>query len=181
MDSSASGHIAADSQNIHQSQPSSSTIRIQEVQTRGGKPHAMKGTSTSIVKTSARKIKLTNVQYVPNMKKNLISAGSIIESGNIVVFSNLYYWILNKGNYHDIMVVEYCDPLNNLYCFGNDFKANIGNLAATKNVLINNCKTMAHKLWSFKLSRPFSSLEAKQSAWPSACKFFTYYLQKLSY
>jgi len=118
------------------------------VRTGGGEPHAIKRTGISTTKTLVGEIKLTNVEYVLSMKKNLISNGSIINSGNIVVFSDLYCWIFNKGNYHDIMAIRYRDPSDGLYRFGNNFKASIINLVATKNVSINKVAELCYKHYS---------------------------------
>jgi hypothetical protein len=48
----------------------------------------MRGTGTTTIKTNSGEIKLTNVKYVPSMRKNLVLAGSIADSGRLVVFSD---------------------------------------------------------------------------------------------
>jgi hypothetical protein len=122
LDSGASGHIVADSQKLD-SQPSSSGVYIQEIKTGGGESHSMKGTSTSTMRTNSGEIKLTNVKYVPNMKKNLISVGSITDTGHNVVFSDLHCWILDKFNHDHIIAIGHRDMHNGLYYFEETFQA----------------------------------------------------------
>jgi hypothetical protein len=58
------------------------------VRTGGGESHAVKGSSTATVKTNSGEINLTNVKYVPSMRKNLVSMGLIADIGRLVVFSD---------------------------------------------------------------------------------------------
>ena len=95
MDSGTSGHIVSDSSNFHQTQhlPGS---QIREIRTGGGESHSVVSTGTSTVRTDSREIKLSNVKYMPSMKKNLISVGSIADKGNSVIFDAAKCWIIDK-------------------------------------------------------------------------------------
>jgi hypothetical protein len=124
LDSGASGHIAADSSKIDQSQLTSG-VQIQEVRTGGGKPHTVRGTGTATVKTNSGEIKLTNVKYVPSMRKNLVSVGSITDNDRLVVFSDKHCWVLDTLDHKRVIAFGHRDPSNGLYLFGQSFDANI--------------------------------------------------------
>jgi hypothetical protein len=69
----------------------SSNLQICEVRSGGGESHAVKHTGSSTVRTNSGEIKLTNVKYVPSMKKNLMSVGAISDTRNLVLFSDKHY------------------------------------------------------------------------------------------
>ena len=68
-------------------------------------------------------IELNNVKYIASMTKNLISLGSIIEIGNLVIFGKLNCWILDQYNHTHVVAFGRRDQLNGLYCFSTTFQA----------------------------------------------------------
>lgn len=93
FDSGASAHIAADAERLD-AHPNTSAYHG-NVRTGGGESHVVKGTGTSTLRTSSGEIKLDNVRYVPSLKKNLLSVGSITDTRLIVVFSSTACWVLD--------------------------------------------------------------------------------------
>ena len=124
MDSGASRHIVFDSEKFHHT-PYSSGPHICEIRTRGGESHPVISTGTSSMRTDSGKIKLSNIKYVPSMKKNMISIGSIADRGNIVIFDASQCWIIDKHDNGKILATGHKDPNNRLYCFSSSFQANI--------------------------------------------------------
>jgi hypothetical protein len=124
MDSGASGHIVSDSEKFQQTQHSSGP-QIREIRTGGGESHPVVSTGTSSVRTDSGVIKLANVKYVPSMKKNLISVGSIADGGNLVIFDKSQCWIIDKHDNGKILATGHRNPSNRLYCFGTSFQANL--------------------------------------------------------
>ena len=122
FDSGASGHIAADAQKLD-AEPSSSGAD-HDVKTGGGESHPVRGTSSSTLCTTSGEIKLTNVRYVPSMKKNLISVGSIADSGRIVVFTASHCYVYDKYHPNQVIVNGIWDPLNGLYRLHDGIHAN---------------------------------------------------------
>jgi hypothetical protein len=115
MDSGATGHVASES---HKLDPgSTSSVRIQEVRTRGGESQSVHGVGTATVNTSSGEIKLTDVKYVSTMKKNLISVGRVTDLGHLILFSNTSCWILDKFNPDHIIATGHRDTSNGLYRF----------------------------------------------------------------
>jgi hypothetical protein len=94
------------------------------VRTADGRSHGIQGSGSAIVKTSLGKIKLTDVKYVLGLRKNLISVGSIIDTGNLVVFSKTHCWILDNFDQKYIIATGFRNLQNRLYSFGSLFEAN---------------------------------------------------------
>ena len=99
-------------------QDCSSGVKISEVRIEGGESYGIQVTSTSIVNTTLGDIKLSNVKYVPTMKKNLILVASITDPDHIVVFSNTHCYVFHKGK---VIAFDHRDFSNGLYVFGIDF------------------------------------------------------------
>lgn len=83
-----------------------------DVKTGGGESHSAQGTRTSTLRTSAREIKLENIRYVPTLKKNLASVGTITDSGHVVLFTKTHCWIHNDGQ---VLAIGHRDKQNGLY------------------------------------------------------------------
>lgn len=66
----AIGHITSFRVNLEELHLSSSS---QGIMTASGKTHLVQGSNSSSVQISASSIKLSNVKYVSNLKKSLIS------------------------------------------------------------------------------------------------------------
>ena len=115
FDSGAFGHIAADMQRLDL-QPSSSRSN-HGVKTSGGESHPAKGTSSYTLRNTTGEIKLANVYYVPSMKKNLISIGSIVESDHIIVFTASHCYVYDKNQPSKLIATGKRDPTNSLFCF----------------------------------------------------------------
>ena len=94
--------------------PYSSGSQIREIRTGGGESHPIVSTGTSSVRTDSWEIKLSNVKYVPSMKKNLISVGSIADGGNLVIFDASQCWIIDKNDRQKILAIGHRDPINRL-------------------------------------------------------------------
>lgn len=78
----------------------------------GGESHPVHGIATSTLRTSTGEIKLENVRYVPSLKRNLASVGSIADSGHTVVFTRTHCWIY-KNNC--VIAIGHRDQSNGLY------------------------------------------------------------------
>jgi hypothetical protein len=115
MDSGASSHVTGDYHHFDNLQPSSS---FQEVRTAGGESHEVRGSRPSTIKTQTGEIKLANVKYVPSLKKNLISVGTINDSGNHLVFTNSHCHVLDEpfiASDHRIVASGHRSPINGMY------------------------------------------------------------------
>jgi len=119
IDSGATTHIASDPQKLDRA-PTTSGIEINEIKTGGGESHLVKGSNSATIQTENGAIKLKNVKYVPNMKKNLISIGAIVDHGHRVVFSSNNCWIIDKQDH--TVATGHIDPTNGLYYFTNQEK-----------------------------------------------------------
>jgi hypothetical protein len=93
MDSRASGHVIGDSQNFDYLQTVSSS---QGIRTAEGESYKVQGFGTSTIQTNAGEIELINVKYVQSLHKNLISVGSITNSGQHVVFTRSHCHVINE-------------------------------------------------------------------------------------
>jgi len=125
MDSGTSTHITSNHQKINVFEPSTLKVRIQEVKTGGGEFHSVQGIGKASVKTSTHEIKLKNVKYIPSMRKNLISIGSITDTSTLFVFLNTCCWVLDKLDSKQILALGYRDFSNGLYSFGQHLQAYI--------------------------------------------------------
>ena len=111
MNSGASRRIVSNSKKFQQTQYSSGP-QIHEIRIGSGESHLVISTRTSSVRTDSGVIKLSNVKYVPSMKKNLISVGSIADGGNIVIFDESQCWIIDKHDNGKILATSHKDPSN---------------------------------------------------------------------
>ena len=118
LDSGASAHIATDRSKLD-TEPSTSRSR-RDVKTGGGEKHTIRGTDSSTLRTSAGKIKLDNVHYVPSMRKNLMSVGSITDTRQRILFSSTHCWIL-KG--YQVVATGFRNRANGLYYFHEEQQA----------------------------------------------------------
>jgi hypothetical protein len=114
MDSGASGHVAANYQSLDQVQLSTSR---QGIRAAGRGTHTIQGSGSASVKTSSSQIKLTDIKYVPSFRKNLMSVGTVADTGNLILFSKENCFILDQTN-HNIIASGLRTPGNGLYCFG---------------------------------------------------------------
>jgi hypothetical protein len=112
IDSGATSHIASDVEKLDY--PPSTSSYHHNVKTGGGESHPVVGTGTSTLQTSAGEIKLDHVRYVPSMKRNLMSVGSITDSGHVVMFTNTHCWIFKE---EQVIATGYRDNSNGLYYF----------------------------------------------------------------
>ncbi|KAL3700258.1 hypothetical protein R1sor_018280 [Riccia sorocarpa] len=85
LDSGASAHVTGDSRYSDQMSKveSGSTVR-----SAGGQCHNVTARGALIFDTPEGKIKVDDVLYVPSVKKNLLSIGSITDKGAVVVFQS---------------------------------------------------------------------------------------------
>jgi hypothetical protein len=77
------------------------------------------------MKIDSCEINMTNVLYMPTLNKNLIYVKAIAHTSNIVIFSNVHYWILNNLDNRNLVVIGYRDLVNALYKF--EFQHQINN------------------------------------------------------
>ena len=112
MDSGATSHVIGNSINLQEIHPATST---QGIMTAGGETHLVQGTGSSNVHTPAGSIKLTNVKYVPSLKKSLVSVGTIADTGSKVIFLAAHCWVTNPTDHKKIIAIGNRDPRNGLY------------------------------------------------------------------
>ena len=110
IDSGATSHVASDINKLDYV-PNQTSFHS-EVKTGGGESHPVHGIATSTLHTSTGEIKLENVRYVPSLKRNLASVGSIADCGHTVVFTNTHCWIYKNNN---VIAAGYRDHSNGLY------------------------------------------------------------------
>ena len=67
---------------------------------------------------------MTNVLYVPSLKKSLISVGAIADTGCVVLFSIDHCYVLDNKTERQIIASGYSDPMNGLYRLSSPHKAN---------------------------------------------------------
>ena len=85
MDSGASTHVTGSKANLSQLTESSSGRGIRAA---GGENHAVQGIGNASVRTESGEINLTNVLYVPSLKKSLVSVEAIANTGCMIIFSS---------------------------------------------------------------------------------------------
>jgi transposase InsO family protein len=151
MDSGASGHVVGDFNRLDQFHGETSS---QNVRTAEGKTHEIQGVGTATVKTNSGELKLTEIKYVPSLKRNLISVGAITDTGNLVVFSKTHCWILDKVDHNRIIATGYRNPINGLYSFGNTLQTNM--------VASENTSTLWHRRYGHLSYKGLSHLSTEQ-------------------
>ena len=112
MDSDASAHATGTKAHLTQRSESSS---LREVRAARGESHAIHGIGNAIVTTDSGEINMTNVLYVPSLKKSLISVGAIADTGRVVLFSAERCYVLDNMSSKQVIALEYRDPVNGLY------------------------------------------------------------------
>jgi histone deacetylase 1/2 len=110
IDSGATSHIASDVNKLDY--PPTQSSYHSNVKTGGGESHAVRGTGTSTLQTDSGEIKLENVCYVPSLKKNLASVGSMTDLGHIVMFTKESCWIYK---HNQLVATGSRDLSNGLY------------------------------------------------------------------
>lgn len=92
MDSGCSIHVTGQKQLFEHVKP----VEEKTVATAGGETHTILGQGNILFKTGNDEIKVTNVFYSPSIKQNLISVGSLIDTGKVVMFIASHVYILDN-------------------------------------------------------------------------------------
>lgn len=82
LDTGASSHIVANSRKLDENLTTSS-VQIKEIKMGGYESHDVKENGQA---TDANEIKLPDVKYVPSMRMNFVSVGSIADTSHIIIF-----------------------------------------------------------------------------------------------
>jgi hypothetical protein len=127
MDSRASGHVAANFQNLDQLQKGVSGHGIFAARE---ETHTMQGSRLTSVETPNGEIKLADVKYVPSFRKNLKSIGAVVDIGNPVLFSKDNCFILDQID-HTIIAINHRTPENGLYYFSGNLESHMAKTSDT--------------------------------------------------
>jgi len=71
-----------------------------------------------LLKSDVGEMKVTNVLYSPSIKQNLLSMGSLANTGKVIVFTNTNVYMLDNLVRRNILARGHRDPNNGLYYFG---------------------------------------------------------------
>ena len=111
MDSGASTYVTGTKANLTEITESSP---IRGVRLWGGKNHAIHSIIATIT-IDSRAINMTNVLYVPSLKKSLISVGAIADIGWFILFSAKKCYFLDNMSNRQVIALGCRDPRNGLY------------------------------------------------------------------
>ncbi|KAG0575114.1 hypothetical protein KC19_VG319600 [Ceratodon purpureus] len=99
MDSGASRHVTRSPGHLKLITPS---MERNLVTTADGERHLVGGSGDVNVQTDCGETKMTNVMYVPSLKRNLVSVGSLADKGH-VVFTDKKCLVLDNIKNRDII------------------------------------------------------------------------------
>ena len=111
MDSGATTHVTGTKAQLTELTESSTGRGIRAA---GGENHAVHGIGNASVNTESGAINMTNVLYVPSLKKSLMSVGALTDSGCLVYFSATNCYVLDNTSKH-VIASGHRDQTNGLY------------------------------------------------------------------
>jgi hypothetical protein len=114
VDSGATSHVTGQRASLELLQDNS---RNQTVTTAGGGSHQISGIGSTTVMADSGGINLNRVLYVPALKRNLMSVGSIADEGYALVFTKTHCLIMNNDVPNHPVVIGHRDTENGLYKF----------------------------------------------------------------
>lgn len=115
MDSGTSRHVTGEKNHLVSV---TSPVGKRTVTTADGERHAVGGSGDVNVKSDCGEIKMTNVMYVPSLKRNLISVGSLTDKGHVIVFTNRKCLVLDNDRNKQIVAQGVRHKGNGLYQLG---------------------------------------------------------------
>ena len=116
MDLGASSHVTRYSSNV---EFLDQNIPTQHVITANRKIHRINVVGSRFVTLVQRKINLIKVFHVPAFKRNLMSFGTLVDEGRIVISSDSQFFILNNAIEKRVILTSYRNCFNGLYTFTN--------------------------------------------------------------
>jgi hypothetical protein len=115
MDSGASRHVTGERNHLDSV---TSPVGRKTVTTADGECHAVGGTGDVNVKSDCGEIKMTNVMYVPSLKRNLVSMGSLADKGHVIMFTNSKCLVLDNVRNKHVVAQGVRHKGNGLYQLG---------------------------------------------------------------
>jgi hypothetical protein len=115
MDSGASRHVTGERNHLDSV---TSPVGRKTVTTADGECHAVGGTGDVNVKSDCGEIKMTNVMYVPSLKRNLVSVGLLADKGHVIMFTNSKCLVLDNVRNKHVVAQGVRHKGNGLYQLG---------------------------------------------------------------
>ena len=115
MDSGASRHVTGERNHLVSVTP---PVGKKTVTTTDGERHAAGGSGDVNVKSDCGEIKMTNVMYVPSLKRNLVSVGSLADKEHVIVFTNRKCLVLDNARNKQVVAQGVRHRGNGLYQLG---------------------------------------------------------------
>lgn len=115
MDSGASRHVTGVREHLG---PVTSHVGRKSVTIADGERHVVGGSGEANVQLDCGEIKMTNVMYVPSLKRNLVSVGSLADEGHVIVFTNRICLVLDNARNKQIVAQGVRHKANGLYQLG---------------------------------------------------------------
>ena len=114
MDSEATSHVTSQKTSLellHKGHPNFN------ISIANGPTHQVSRIGSGTIASSSGEIKLPHVLYVPALRCNLISVGSLVDQGNAIIFTKSQCLILDNITYKRILAIGTRNSTNGLYHF----------------------------------------------------------------
>jgi len=112
LDSKATFHVTGDVGKLTNIRKA---VGVTNIKSPSGHTHKVHGKGNNIVVYQDETKSMSNILYVPSVKKNLLSIGALVDMGCIVVSGKAKCWILSTNISNKVLTFGVRDAKNGLY------------------------------------------------------------------